>query len=144
MKHGLQAFVTLALLATAPFAQAKNDTLQLTIVNNTGMDLSFTTATRQNPGNIFTLKSNAGENIVIEGLSTQDNDLAANLHFSDSLGHDHVMLLVNPTNKHIMQPLLGMHNEHLSSTVISKTRGEISDPNGLFLAGAVVRIDAKN
>jgi hypothetical protein len=146
MQRWLLALIALTFLIAAPCVQASNDTLQLTIVDNTGMDLQFTTATAQNPGNSFTLKSNPldSSNLVIEGLSTQGNDLAGNLHFSDKLGHEHVMVVIDPRNKHIMQPLFSMHNKHLYSTVVSKTRGESGNPNGLFLAGAIVRIDAMN
>ena len=144
MKRFQQLVIASALLAAAGFAYAgETNTLQMTIINNTDMTLSLDGVSGENPGNTFEAQGSvAGHgSMVITGTTTQHNDLAGYLHFRDSAGHDHALIVIDPRNMHIVQPLFNMRNAHLHSTVTAKTRGKVSDPDALFLSRCTVQID---
>jgi hypothetical protein len=142
-----QKFILIAstLIATASFAgHADNKTLLLTLINNTDTTLTYTGAKGQNPGNVFAITQAtipAHAEAIITGTITSDMDLAATLHFSDSNGRDNVLVVIDPRNLHIMQPLFSMRNDYLRSVLKSQKRGDASDPHALLIAASTVQIE---
>jgi hypothetical protein len=133
------------LIATASVAShADNKVLLLTLINGTDTTLTYTGAKGQNPGNVFSINQAtipAHAEAIITGKITTDMDLAAALHFSDSEGHDNVLLVIDPRNMHIMQPLFSMRNDYLHSVLKSQKTGDTSDARALHIASATVAIE---
>jgi hypothetical protein len=142
-----QKFILIAsiVIATASFAgHINNKTLQLTLINNTDTPLTYTGATGQNPGNVFSINQAtipAHAEALITGMITSDMDLAAALHFSDSNGHDNMLVVIDPRNFHIMQSLFRMRNDYLYSVLKSEKTGDNSDARALHIASATVEIE---
>jgi hypothetical protein len=142
-----QKFVLIAStwVATASFAgHSDNKTLQLTLINNSDTTLTYTGPKGQNPGNVFSINQTtlpAHSEAIISGTITQDIDLAAALHFRDNNGRDNVLLVIDPRNMHIMQPLFSMRNERLHSEIISQKKGDSHDPRALSVAASTVQIE---
>jgi hypothetical protein len=137
--------ITTVLLSTTTFAAEDHKTLQMTVINNTDTTLTYVGATGQNPGNVFSSAETIippQSSTVMTGKITADIDLAGNLHFRDAAGNDNALIVIDPRNIHIMQPLFSMRNARMHSTLKSQKHGDSSVARGLLISESKVQIDA--
>jgi len=112
---------------------SSDDTLSLTIINNSSQTLRFTGVSDSNVGNTFTMDNDVltpGEKAVLTGTTMPYTDLAGAVNFTDSDNNSDIMTLLDPRKIKSSQGIFAMNNHNFLS-FDTKTLNTGSNPLAL-------------
>lgn len=146
MKMNFTAFLAAFACSAGVFAGQVNDEntiLHVTIQNNTTEVIQFDHIINANPGNVFNVnpvKIAPGETGIITAEKTLNNDIFAQLSFTDAHQLQAVLTLLDQEQVHMGQPIFNMKGNSYSSELISKRRNKNIGPRYLTYIEANLRI----
>lgn len=116
-------FSVFAVNTACAFKNPFDNTLKLTIRNNSTEILHYTGVTRASSGSVFLIDSTdifPGGEATVTATNSPYYDLAGELHFNDAQGNGNLLVVKDRRLFHYDQPVFSMSNNQFISFVESK------------------------
>lgn len=132
-----------SVISNAAITADENNTLYVTLINNTHDVLNFTRVVDQNAGNLIAVEPVAihpGETGVVTAEKTLFNDVFARLIFITQENVELALLLLDQEQMHMGQPIFNVTSPKHKSKILSRTRNPTVGPRYLTYVAATIEV----